>query len=570
MATRADFSARLCLQLFLIVVAYSLQIQELPHGLLHIRQPARTTTAIYKLVVVFGESGPADDDAVHSSVAAIKKIFQEKGDLVGQELILARLARIQEQYDEIIRNRNKHGLFNFIGDIGSTLFGFGTDQDIHELKAVISRNHDQVSKVIHSNNELVSIVNATRYKMDANRLAINQLINVTSLLKSFVEDVQLRSQMHKGIILKLDILQDHVNSIRRIEDKMLRMRKDLEKGILSEDLLPVGSLESLINSPLIPAGSEFITPLRWYYSGLHVTLVSIGNELVYTVNLPLVSPELVIATTFKSFPTPNLVKNVTIQIQVAGSSILNSQTGQVTDITNQCVGDQPMVCPTVPVRRNGAGPKSCQSALLSNVDVSDYCSVDVVNVDLGDQFIYHSINSFVLVTWGTEIVEECLKPNHKSLSPGTYLVEWNGQCSLCTTDHCIQGTVITGSSLRLNNTWKALKIPTISKFTNMKLANNMNVPTRLTAIKHLSLSKLTMVEPTAIVWSTNHSFSITTIIVALVAVITLVLCVVFFIYGQKRRAGSPAQTKATSAIELNELEEKVGLHIPPLEMPQIA
>ena len=109
--------------------------------------------------------------------------------------------------------------------------------------------------------------------------------------------------------------------------------------------MPVSSLESLINSPLIPASSEFITPLHWYYSGLKVKLVSIGDELVYSVNLPLVSPEQTYVTTFISYPTPNLVKNVTLQIKVEGSSILNSHTDQVIDVTNQCSGVNPWVCP---------------------------------------------------------------------------------------------------------------------------------------------------------------------------------------------------------------------------------
>ena len=89
---------------------------------------------------------------------------------------------------------------------------------------------------------------------------------------------------------------------------------------------------------------------------MQVKLVNIGNELVYSVNLPLVSPETVFATTFKSYPTPNLDKNVTIQIKVEGSSVMNGQTGQVADVTDQCVGNHPMVCPTVPVRRNSVGP----------------------------------------------------------------------------------------------------------------------------------------------------------------------------------------------------------------------
>ena len=448
-------------------------------------------------------------------------MLTEKGNPIGYEFILARLTHIQEQYEQLAHPRTRRGIFDFVADVGSTLFGFGTDRDISELRTIINSNRDAINQVVQSSNKLVSIVNTTRYELAENRKAFNQLVNATTMLRNWVEKVQLRTHMYKGLTLKLDILQEHVNVIRRIKNKMLRMRKDLERGFLSEDLLPIHSLEGLINSPLIPAGSEFITPLYWYYSGLKVKLVSIGDELVYSVNLPLVSPEQVFATSFVSYPTPNLSKNVTIQVKVEGSSILDGRTGQVTDITNQCAGTNPIVCPSLPVRRNSVGPQSCKSALLSNIDVSAYCSVEITR-NHHDQLIFHSINSFILVTWGTEIVEECLHPVKKTLSPGAYMLEWDGHCSLCTIDHCIQGTVITGSTLRLNNTWQALKIPEISKFTKLELANSLPLPSPLSAIKDSKMDELTLKQPAHITWSrADTSFIINLIII--IAVIILIV-----------------------------------------------
>ena len=119
--------------------------------------------------------------------------------------------------------------FYFVGDVGSKLFGFGTEKDIMELRGVISDNRDAMSRVVHSNNELVSIVNVTHYEMSENREAINQLLNATQLLKTWVNNANLRAHMYKGLSLKVDILQEHVNHIRRVKDKVLRMRKDLEK-----------------------------------------------------------------------------------------------------------------------------------------------------------------------------------------------------------------------------------------------------------------------------------------------------------------------------------------------------
>ena len=560
METRTACLTSICKLLLFAVTITAIRIKELPHGILQNRQAVRATTAMYHLVVIFGTSETSEDVAFQNSIQEIKHVLQSKGNPIGYEFILARLEHIQEQHQQVTHSRTKRGILDFVSDIGKTLFGFGTSRDIEELKTVIDKNRDAVSQVVHSNNELVSIINTTRYELSENRKTINQLINATLMLKNWVEKVKLRIHMFKGLTLKLDILQEHVNALRRVKDKVLRMRKDLERGFLSEDLLPIRSLEDLINSPLIPAGSKFITPLHWYYSGLKVKLVSIDDELVYSIYLPLVSPEQVFATSFVSYPTPNLDKNVTIKVEVEGASILDSRTGQVTDITNQCVGTHPMVCPSLPVRRNSVGPHSCKSALLSNTDISKYCPVEITR-NRQDQLIFHSINSYILVTWATEIVEECLRPVKQTLKAGTYMLEWDGQCSLCTIDHCIQGTILTGSTLRLNKSWQVLKLPEIDKFTDLKLANTLVLPSKLSAIKDIKLGELITEQPAKITWSRGDtSFFVNFVIIAVIA---LIICVgisyvLFFrkckMNGQKPKESAHHFTKASPGREVIELK----------------
>lgn len=243
MALRAAIIAAVCVLLFCTAVK-CLKVVQLPQGVLQSRQTVRTATAFHKLLVVFGTGNRTDqDNAVKTSITEIRKLIKDKGKSLAHELISARINQIEEQYKQVISNRNKRGLFNIIGHIGSALFGFGTQSDIDELREVIKQNQDSTSKVIHSHNQLVTIVNATRVEMSENRDDINQLVNATAMLKMYVENVKLHTQIYNGLMVKLDMLQEHVNEVRRIDTKLLRMRKDLEKGYLSEDLLPVSSLE---------------------------------------------------------------------------------------------------------------------------------------------------------------------------------------------------------------------------------------------------------------------------------------------------------------------------------------
>ena len=516
-----------------------LVIQDVPHGIVTNKEPVRTSTAMYHLVVVFGDPETSGDDAITREIQEIQKTITEKGEFSGSDFILTRLNQIQNQYTGLTRTRRpKRGLINFIGDyIGKGIFGLGTEKDIQELKNIIEDNRDSLSSIVHKNNRLVSIVNATKYEMSENRQAINQLTEATKLLSKWVKETRLRQHIYKGLMFKVEMLQEYVNHVRRVKDKVLRMRKDLERGFLSEELLPPDSLESLRNSPLIPTGTDFIKPLLWYYSGLKVRLVSIDDELVYSVNLPLVSTEPAMATKFLSFPTPNINKNVTIQVEVEGSSLLNGLTGQVTDITNQCFGTNPMVCPPMPVRRDNLAAHSCKAALLRNVDVIKYCPVQITR-NTQDQFFYHDINSFILVTWGTDIVEECLHSETISLSAGTYMLEWEGECSLCTKHHCIPGTIQTGSTLRLNNTWRPISIPEIKSFSELKLSGHLSLPSKLSETKMVQLNELLMDSPPSIEWSSNEtSLTIDVIVICIVVAIVIVVMLAYYRYGHTKLTG---------------------------------
>ncbi len=121
------------------------------------------------------------------------------------------------------------------------------------------------------------------------------------------------------------------------------------------------------------------------------------------------------------------------------------------------MGDHPLVCPPMPLAINHGGVEdSCEMALLSpnQEEISHLCPAKVVSMTK-DQLFPHAINSFVLSTWGTELIEGCLHTKVLSLKPGTYLLEWSGACSLCTKNYCIPGVIQTQSTLRLKNTWQA-------------------------------------------------------------------------------------------------------------------
>ena len=99
---------------------------------------------------------------------------------------------------------------------------------------------------------MLTVVNATRFQMLENRETINNLIDTTSALKKWVARVNLRQQLYHVLIFRINMIENLIRQLERSQDKMLRMRKDLEHGVLSEELLPLdelGKINHIITDP---------------------------------------------------------------------------------------------------------------------------------------------------------------------------------------------------------------------------------------------------------------------------------------------------------------------------------
>ena len=209
-----------------------LTVKNIPHGIVSKTGQVVTGVAVYHLVIVFGRPEMSGDrDVITKEIQEIRNKIQEKGGIPGEQFILSRLSQVEEQYMELTNTpRSKRGLFDFVGDFGKTVFGVGTEKDIVELRKIISDNRHSLESIVHKNNKLVSIINATNYEISENRNAVNQLVESNRLLNEWINETKLNQIMYKGLMFKVDVLQEHVNHVRRIKDKILRIRKDLERG----------------------------------------------------------------------------------------------------------------------------------------------------------------------------------------------------------------------------------------------------------------------------------------------------------------------------------------------------
>jgi uncharacterized protein YoxC len=545
----------LCAAILAITVEGSLEVTPLPQGLLHATQPVREVCALHKVVVVFRP----DYQPKHQALLEELDLFQ--GFLVkSHPLMNARLTRLPYFRQELkklrvrvqpSRSRTRRALLDIIGTLGKELFGFSTQGDLAELKKVIQENRQQIQVVTHYSNKLVSIVNLTRLELQENRHAVNEIINSTREISEWINkiniyrDTDIQSiNVYQQLFEKLDVLKEQVEKVEKIGHHIKEIRMNLEAGRLTEELLPLSDLESLRNSPGLPLGCNLIQNHYWYYSTLKVSILQLEGELVYNLEIPLVSNKKLRAHRFKSFPIPNEVKNVSLQLQANQVVIIDPLTGHTSQV-EQCIGEQPLVCPPLPTYYHHANKLTCSAAIVQNTDVYTTCTA-VVTPRRGDELFVLGINDYILSTWGTKLKSNCWN-QLQELKIGVYRLFWKENCIVCTSELCIPSTVIYHKQLIKHVRWKIYNMSTsFTELSTHRLQGLVHIPNALHNLPTYNLTKLMLPVPEDIVWTSSHT-SMTTDIIIVTAVLTCLIIGAFI--WRKRAHKEPSSERAIPLTE---------------------
>ena len=99
----------------------------------------------------------------------------------------------------------KQGLFNFIGEIGATLFGTATEDQVAQLKHHIIKAQRTNRRIVHATNELISVVNQTRAEVSLNR-------------QHFVAVEQFAKELYGELVTYRHVLDGFVGSLIALEE----------------------------------------------------------------------------------------------------------------------------------------------------------------------------------------------------------------------------------------------------------------------------------------------------------------------------------------------------------------
>lgn len=354
--------------------------------------------------------------------------------------VLHRIDRVPKAADSQTKfGRMKRGLLDFVGHLSNALFGTATENEIAEVRSMLSSVRASTTSVTHYVDGLVTVVNRTRENVIANRARLNEVTRRQGEINSFLERLNtdyywtsskvelLRVEMEVERILEdLELLTDAYEETTTVYHIQ---RGALEWGKLSEDILTIEQLKQILYRG---KGQNMIgiTPVEWYYRYSTVEPIWADDDtLVFRVALPLIGSKQYIRYNIESFPVP-LKDNATVQLNVTGSYGYDTVTGDMF-VMNKCTGDHPIVC-DASVMYNSNGMLCARGIISGDVSNRDECPAIIRKVKNQTIISTLGLNNYIVVTWGELVVTRCSgRPEMKSvLKRGIHHILLNHTCTL--------------------------------------------------------------------------------------------------------------------------------------------
>ena len=154
--------------------------------------------------------------------------------------------------------------------------------------------------VLHHNTRvMVSIINQTRRYVRENRLdlravqaetiRLDQLARVTARRVHALELYQSRAQIRRQIDLAIQQMEMAIADYRLQRRIFHRQRLQMERGWLTEDILPRAALRQILaKSQASPGG---VLRPEWYYQHIPVNpLWGVGDALIFQAAIPVLTP----------------------------------------------------------------------------------------------------------------------------------------------------------------------------------------------------------------------------------------------------------------------------------------
>jgi hypothetical protein len=340
------------------------------------------------------------------------------------------------------RSRSKRSIFGFLDPVYRSVFGLATEKEIQECRQIIDESRKSEQYVTHKVNQLISVINHTRHYVQENRMKINDLVDYTQSLSTSL--AELKSKLNGiGFMNKISVLFNSLQTIvdhqQNMKDHFDEQRASLELGRLTEELLPVAELITLLQKAA-SLHAQPVEPLEWYYQSVVVApMWSDGHTMVYKAVLPLVDRVHYLRYTIKTWKIPYNSTGYSAQILTPKDMAIDTSRGTVF-MPHSCIGIQPEVCRTGPQYDRRLERCPC-GILIGEASLRRSCRIRIEHQDATTTLEEVQGGEYVLVTWGDACTLQCR--NHLGirveLAAGVYLLNVPQNCTVVGTGWTLTG-----------------------------------------------------------------------------------------------------------------------------------
>lgn len=394
---------------------------------------------------------------------------------------------------ELTHNRKRRGLFDFVGVAARSLFGVATSADVQKLQKVIKEVYAGHQRLKHHAVQMVSVMNMTRSLVQGNANRILLVQNQTRLAYQLAEKASEEATKEAWEVQKMALartidggilgIEIAVDSYEEARWQYHRQKIQLERGILTEDLLPQHQLQSVL-SRMVEHGYEILST-HWYYQHVKVTpLWEATDHLAFRLVLPGVSRDQYIGYALRYIP---IRFNAKLLRQVVGMREVAIHTlTRATFRPKQCAGHQPQVCwPT----REEVAP-SCEASLVAGV-LAPVCTIQITKRGKVSSTVHESATGTedpIVVAYEPEVKVTLRCPARAPITiriDGPRKMHLPAGCRLESKDWILRGVELghtrihlrslpTLSLPRLNISWPTKVHPHITK--QLQMLPHVNVP----------------------------------------------------------------------------------------------
>ena len=353
--------------------------------------------------------------------------------------------------------RKRRGLLDIGGKLLHGLFGLATDQDVRDCRELIARAGESNSRIVHTVNQLVSVLNNTQINVIENRAHINAIQGyIANLSSTIAQDI-----VHWTVRMRLVKIELRIEQAIRMLEQLgdayrcewvdyHSQKSDLEAGILTESILPPHHLREILGHA---QGDRLIVQnYQWYYENVRVEpMWEEPRGLVYQFLIPLSDHGTFIQYGLEAWPVP-FNNSFSVKIKVNPIVVMDSITGNMF-IPQWCIGRKPALCRTGPIYKSSGDNLQCErGVIMGSVTARKFCKVFVSNHN-GTLIYERSPGVYVVSTMGERASYRCEGEREVAfqIKKGVYSLAMGERCTVEGIDWLIKGMVSRNFNITLHH-----------------------------------------------------------------------------------------------------------------------